>query len=91
MEHFKRLNSVFLEVSFPIDKISGLQFVILKVFVSWECVVRKIVLLKHDYSQQKQLGLYNVEIIFPFINCMSKGVGARCIRHLVTISKDDNL
>lgn len=80
-----------MEVAFPIDKISELQDVIVKVFVSWECVVKMVVLLKHGYSQQNQLGLYNIEVLFLFINCTSKVVGARCIGHPVTISKDDSL
>ena len=72
-----RLKRELFEVSFAVDKISGLQDVMLTPFFSRECAV-KIVLLKHGYSRQKQWVLYNigVDLLLSAVDQMRQEPGA---------------
>ena len=56
------LKKVFIEVSFPIDKISRLQGVMLKVFVSQEHTVKRLLYQNMVIFKNKYLGLCNIRV-----------------------------
>ena len=56
------LKRVFLEMSFPINKIFRLQRMVFEVFILSGACCENIAVLKHDYFQWMESELFNIEV-----------------------------